>query len=60
MQLEILSAVQLGAMIAKREVSCREVSKYFLDRVHQFDSIVSAMVNVFDEATVMVVNFLHI
>ncbi len=53
MQLEKLSAVQLGAMIAKREVSCREVSKYFLDRVHQFDSIVSAMVNVFDEAAVM-------
>jgi aspartyl-tRNA(Asn)/glutamyl-tRNA(Gln) amidotransferase subunit A len=49
MQLEQLSAVKLGQMIARREVSSREVVAHFLKRVRQHDSRVHAMLSLQDD-----------
>lgn len=49
MKLETLSALQLGRMIAAREVSSREVASYFLARCRQLDPQVNAFINLVDE-----------
>ncbi|QDV27922.1 Asp-tRNA(Asn)/Glu-tRNA(Gln) amidotransferase subunit GatA [Aureliella helgolandensis] len=46
MKLELLSAVELGRKIAAREISSREATTYFLDRVDFLDARVNAFVHV--------------
>ncbi len=46
MKLEELSAVELGKRLAKRELSSREVTRYFIDRIEQQNPSVNAFVRV--------------
>ncbi len=46
MKLEELSAVELGKRLAKRELSSREVTQYFIDRIEQQNPSVNAFVRV--------------
>ncbi len=53
MKLETLSAVALGRLIAKGELSSREVVAYFLTRSRERDSSIGAYINVVDDDTVL-------
>lgn len=53
MRLEHFSAVQIGLKIAQRELSSREVVAYFLQRIQRLDSVVTAMVHVAEETSLL-------
>ena len=51
MSIEYLSAVQLGKLVNKREISCREVLEFFKDRIEKRNPSINAFVYTkFDEA----------
>lgn len=51
MSIEYLSAVQLGKLVNKKEISCREVLEFFKDRIEKRNPSINAFVYTkFDEA----------
>lgn len=50
MNIEELSAIEIGKQIGQKELSSREVTSYFLDRIDRFDSAVNAFTSKFDLA----------
>jgi aspartyl-tRNA(Asn)/glutamyl-tRNA(Gln) amidotransferase subunit A len=53
MRLEQFSAVTLGKKIADRELSCREVTAYFLERAQRLNGATNAFINLVDDSSAM-------
>ncbi|NOX49921.1 MAG: amidase [Gammaproteobacteria bacterium] len=48
-----LSASQLSAAIAQRQVSCVEVMQKYLDRIHRYNPVYNAIVSMLDDDTLL-------
>jgi aspartyl-tRNA(Asn)/glutamyl-tRNA(Gln) amidotransferase subunit A len=53
MTLEHYSAVDIGRKIAQRELSCTEVTRYFLDRCRTLNAVINAFISLADESAIL-------